>query len=356
MGATYFCSPNGTKDGKSYEQPCSLEFGLKMLAPDDTLFCLGGQYDFEASVEINHGGTEEKRICIFNYPDEKPIFDFRREPYRKRGVIIPWDKDWIHLKGLTIRYAGSCGLYNGGSNSIFENIDSYGNCDTGIQMGHGRDNLIIYCDSHDNFDYKLGGLEKADFGGNADGFADKLYTGGTNTYKNCRSWNNSDDGWDFYKRESEEGTAIILENCICYNNGPLEYDMRNHPRYETDKEWFDQFLGEGIDVKQRIRGTHRVTLEHYINDGNANGFKMGGEYTHCNVRATNCIAIGNNARGFDQNNNYGIMTLTNCSAMDNNPNFGFYANGGGKLIISNYLSASSRRPDVFKCQTVVWNK
>lgn len=235
----YYCAPNGTGDGSSYEKAGSFTSLVQAIGAGDVLYCLGGQYDLTYTVNISKQGTKEKPVCIFNAPGEKPIFDFRKQAYGSRGFEVKSGTTYLHIKGLTIRYTGKNALHNSGSYCTFEQIETYGNGDTGIQMKAGGNNLILNCDSYDNFDYQLAN----DFGGNADGFADKQYTGGGNIYRGCRAWNNSDDGWDFFDRVSQDGTVTVLENCVCYNNGPKEYDMRNHPRYETDKSWFQQFEG-----------------------------------------------------------------------------------------------------------------
>lgn len=343
----YYCSPTGTGNGTSYKTPFSFSTGVSKITAGDTLFCLGGQYNLTSTVKIKKSGTASKYIVIINYPGEKPILDFRKQAYGQRGVQIDANYNYIHIKGLTIRYTGKNGLHNSGSHCIFEQLDVYGNGDSGIQMKAGGDNLILNCDSHDNFDYKL----ENDFGGNADGFADKQYTGGSNTYRGCRAWNNSDDGWDYYQRVSQTGTLNTMEDCICYHNGPAEYDMRNHARYNTDKSWFDQFAGEGKDVTFRSGVTKRVTLEHYYNNGNANGFKLGGKETIHHVKLTNCLAVGNLGKGFDQNSNFGDMTIYNGSAYANMRDYGFYNTGGGKLLIRNCVSFNSQTANTFNCKT-----
>lgn len=52
-------------------------------------------------------------------------------------------------------------------------------------------------------------------GGNADGFAIKLYPGPGNEFHGCRAWHNSDDGWDLYYTVF----PIVVDNCWCLNNG-----------------------------------------------------------------------------------------------------------------------------------------
>jgi hypothetical protein len=351
----YYCAPNGTGDGSSYEKAGSFTSLVQTIGAGDVLYCRGGQYDFSNTINISKQGTKEKPVCIFNVPGEKPIFDFRKQAYGSRGIEVKNGTTYLHIKGLTIRYTGKNALHNSGSYCTFENLETYGNGDTGIQMKAGGNNLILNCDSHDNFDYQL----ENDYGGNADGFADKQYTGGSNIYRGCRAWNNSDDGWDFFDRVSQDGTVTVLENCVCYNNGPKEYDMRNHPRYETDKAWFQQFEGSGKQVTFRKSETPvTVTVEHYLNNGNGNGFKLGGNYSNNVVRVVNCLAVANTERGFDQNNNNGTMEVYNCTAYKNGSDFNFSTENNGVLIIKNCLTPGGAH--VFRCREVTdennsWN-
>ena len=339
MATNYYCSPSGTENGMTYYTPCSFTDGIKKLSSaGDTLFCLDGQYDFNAAINITlTAGTAGRNIVICNYPGEKPVLDWRTEAYGGRGLVVKSSTQYLTIKGLTLRYTGKNAILNNGSYCTFENLDVYGNGDTGIQMKGGGNNYIINCDSHDNCDYQLGGTYAADFGGNADGFADKQFTGGPNTYIGCRAWNNSDDGWDFFQRVTSGSTPSVLQNCICYNNGPAYYDFSNHARYETDKSWFDQFKTE-ITITDADGQQIKASLTKYPNIGNGNGFKIGGGYTANNVALYHCLAVGNKARGFDQNNNCGPMIVYNGSAYMNGTDYGFGTNCDGSLIIKNCIS------------------
>lgn len=348
----YFASPSGSGDGLSYSSPATLTAGISKLtnANGDTLFLLGGEYDLTSNVSINKSGVAGKYTVIMNYPGEKPILDFRGQAYGERGITISSQASYLYLKGLTIRYAGKNGILQQGSYCVMEGFDVYGCCDTGIQHKTGGNNKIINCDSHDNFDYENGGTTAADFGGNADGFADKQYSGDPNYYYGCRSWHNSDDGWDFFQRV---GTGTVIENCICYKNGPASFNMMNHPRYNTDKAWFDQFPKTVTDADGNSKS---ITLASYTNMGNGNGFKIGGDYTANNLTLENCLSVGNLARGYDQNNNAGAMVVYNCSAYDNATNYGFSKVTGSSLTIENCASFASQSSDYFQCPTIVANK
>ena len=194
MHATnYFASPDGNGNGTSSSSPASWASALSKVQSGDTLYLLNGTYSFDAkqSIGVNKSGTADKRTYIGAYPGAKPVFDFRTQPYGKEvsghdnvGVSITEGATYIHIKGLTICYAGKNGIINNGSYCLFENLDVYGCGDSGIQMKNGGNNTILNCDSHDNFDYKLDksdNLTLCDFGGNADGFADKQFTDGTSS-------------------------------------------------------------------------------------------------------------------------------------------------------------------------------
>ena len=332
---TYYCSPNGNGNGNSYATPCSLSDGINKLSTGgDTLYLLGGQYNLGKTTISGKSGTSATNYMVISgYPGELAVLDFRTTPYGTRGLQISSNCTYLHIKDLTLRYSGKNNLYNEGSYCLFERLDIYGSSDTGCQMKNGGHNIIKNVDSHDNFDYEHMRSEGADFGGNADGFADKQFTGPGNHYIGCRAWNNSDDGWDFYQRVSN--TETIIENCVCYQNGPAEYNMQNHPRYNTDKAWFDQV--NNTTVTSRYGTEITVTMAHYPNMGNGNGFKLGGDYTHHNVLIHHCLAIANTVRGFDQNNNDGNMRVFNNTAFANGTNYGFFSTGGA-LSIQNNIS------------------
>ncbi len=333
---TYYCSPTGNGNGRSYSTPCSFQDGIsKLSAGGDTLYLLGGQYNLGNTKISGKSGTSTSRYMVISgYPGETAILDFRSTPYGTRGLQIGSNCTYLHLRDLTLRYSGKNNLYNEGSYCLFERLDIYGSADTGCQMKNGGHNIIKNVDSHDNFDYQtMSGGSIANYGGNADGFADKQFTGAGNHYIGCRAWNNSDDGWDFYQRVSTSET--VIENCICYQNGPATYNMQGHPRYNTDKNWFDQ--RNGTTITSRYGTTVTITLDRFPNMGNGNGFKLGGDYTQHNVLIHHCLAVGNTVRGFDQNNDDGAMRVFNNTGYANGTNFGF-STGSGTLTIQNNIS------------------
>ncbi len=356
--ATYYASPNGSGSGNSYANPTSFASGVsKLKNPGDTLYLLEGTYEFSDKFSINKQGSSSKRIVISGYPGEKVTLDFHKVPYGTRGITVHEQSLYVHIKDLAIAWSGKNNLYNEGSYCLFENLDIYGSADTGCQMKKGGNNVILNVDSHDNFDYEEGFAPSknqngpANFGGNADGFADKQFTGAGNRYIGCRAWNNSDDGWDFFQRVSSSNT--VIENCICYQNGQAYYDMSRNPRATgVDKAWFDQRVG--TSVVDRYGNTITVSLEQFPNLGNGNGFKMGGGYTDHKILIHHCLAVANRERGFDQNNNGGTMWVYNNTAYANGYNFGF-TTAYGTNSIQNNISLSGKNADQPKSQTVIAN-
>ncbi len=356
QASTYYCSANGSGNGNSYSSPCSFSNGIsKLQNAGDTLYLLGGQYNL-GNTQINKSGSATRNIVISGYPGETAILDFRTTAYGTRGLQIKSTSSYLHIKNLTLRYSGKNNLYNEGSHCTFENLDIYGSADTGCQMKGGGYNLIKNVDSHDNFDYgNTGGSDltftNVDYGGNADGFADKQHNGAPNHYVGCRAWNNSDDGWDFFQRVTSSET--IIENCICYKNGPAEYDMRNHGRYQTDKTFLDQFKN-GKACTDRYGNTITITLEHFTNIGNGNGFKLGGGYTNHRVLVHHCLSVANTVKGFDQNNNDGTMRIFNNTAYRNGNDYGF-TTAYGTLSIQNCISYQTRNSNATRAKTTVVN-
>lgn len=302
LATNYYVSPTGSGSNFTESSPGKLNSTvLGKLKAGDVLYLMGGQYDFSSTVSVNKSGADGNMITICPYNSEKPILDFRKEAIKSNGVVVKGS--YVHIKGLTIRYAGYKGIWlEEAKYCILEQLDVYGCCNAGVQLRSGGHNMVINCDSHDNFDYQ-------DKGGNADGFADKQGDACPgNIYIGCRSWNNSDDGWDSYGRVTS-GTPTVYLNCITYNNGPATFDLSQHPRATGVDKDLSCFSGKD--------------LSNFANGGNPNGFKLGGSGTKHDTELYRCLAVGHRKKGFDQNNNAGYMKVVNCTAHKNDINYGF---------------------------------
>lgn len=319
MATEYYVSPTGSGSKYTLASPGKLTATvIGKLTAGDVLYLRGGQYDLNNNLSITRNGTADKMITICPYEDERPILDFRNETNGTNGVTVKGN--YLHIKGITVRYAGYKGIWlEEAKYCILEQLDVYGCCNAGIQLRSGGYNTVVNCDSHDNFDYQ-------DNGGNADGFADKQGDACPgNVYIGCRSWNNSDDGWDSFQRVTS-GTPTVYIYCVTYNNGPEYYDLTDHPRVTGKDASLSCFSGKD--------------LSHFENGGNPNGFKLGGKGTAHNTELYRCLAVGHRSKGFDQNNNAGNMKVINCTAYKNDINYGFGNDYAFTLTVYNNVSLS----------------
>lgn len=280
--AQFFVSPTGSDlNPGTFDLPFrNLSKAISLAGPDSLIYMRGGVYTDSITIRLNKTGALSHPIKIWAYPGEQPIIDFSRQAVASSSRGIQISHNYWHLKGIEIRNAGDNGVYISGWYNIVENCSIHDCKDTGLQIGGGGShNQIINCDSYFNADPSEG---------NADGFAAKLDVGTDNYFYGCRAWQNSDDGWDGYLRESNNVTTTV-ENSWCFNNG------------------------------YRKNGT--------ASNGNGNGYKMGGgdngnslNLAH-NFNLKNSLAFDNRVKGFDQNNNRGSMTIYNCSAYRNGTNY-----------------------------------
>lgn len=327
IATNYYVSPTGSGSAYSESSPGKLTATvINKLNAGDVLYLMGGQYDLQSNLTINRNGTADNMITICPYNNERPIIDFRNQTNGTNGITVKGT--YLHIKGITIRYAGYKGIWlEGATYCILEQMEIYGCCNAGFQLRSGGHNTVVNCDSHDNFDYQ-------DNGGNADGFADKQGEACPgNVYIGCRSWNNSDDGWDSFQRVTN-GTPTVYINCITYNNGPEFYDLSEHPRVLGKDANLSCFIGKD--------------LKNFANGGNPNGFKLGGQGTKHDTELYRCLAVGHRSKGFDQNNNAGNMKVINCTSYKNKFNYGFGNSYAYTLVIKNCISLSSIDKDFVK--------
>jgi hypothetical protein len=270
---------------------------LGKIAAGDTLFVRAGTYASTKTISISKSGTSAKNCCLMVYPgDQRPTLDFSGMSVGSgnRGVIL--SGSYWHIKGIIIKGAGDNGMNISGDNNKVEFCEFLENQDSGLQLGGGAsNNQVVNCDSYYNRDPGEG---------NADGFSPKLDVGSGNSFYGCRSWQNTDDGFDGYLRGADN-VSTRLENCWTFKNG-----------YRKD-------------------GT--------AGTGNGNGFKMGGsddkDLKH-NFTLVRCLSFQNLAKGFDQNNNRGAMTLFNCTAFGNGTNYSIDG-GSSTLTATNCVAAGT---------------
>lgn len=322
QAVTIFVSTSGNDSNAGTESApyLSIQKAVDVAMPGDVIYVRGGTYLLTKRIKIDKAGTAEKRICLWGYPGERVIIDGSAEVVasvnefkQARCIYVNHFGNYWHFKNLELCNAKDNGMKMEGSYCIVENCKFHDNNDTGLQLGMYKDfaieetqsfpitgepafnpgysyckyNVVINCDSWYNYDSKS--FSGSDDGGDADGFACKLFPGPGTEFHGCRSWNNSDDNWDLYMVYH----PIVIDNCWSWNAGKTSANV-------------------GI--------------------GNGNGFKLGGGGTSGGAAfaqsvgahvVRNCVAFDCLHKGFDQNNAYEAMYLFNNVAFGNEYNFRF---------------------------------
>ena len=244
VGTTYYVATTGNNANPgTITQPfASLQKGADVAVAGDTVFIRGGTYTFNgagaasnAGINITSSGQSAARMIYFwAYPGEKPVFDFSGakfavSPAQSAGLKIT-NGNYLYFKGLEIcNVPEPSGASNNGmwgdpiSNSIIELCNFHNNAGPGLFLQDGTGgNLVLNCDSHDNFD----SLASQGEGQNADGFGCHYQKTGTSTvFRGCRSWWNSDDGYDCIN----QGVAVYYENCWAMKMGYYDHGTKRAP-------------------------------------------------------------------------------------------------------------------------------
>ena len=305
LGKTFYVAPYGDdlNDGSEQYPFKTLQKAIKSVKPGDKVYIREGVYPLKG--EFISRGTKEKPIVFEAYPKEKVVFKGNRKKEDKFWIV----GSYLILKNFEI-INGETGIvfttykdYNSSFN-ILENIDFHDHIFGGVLItGGASHNLILNCDSHDNFDEKTAGEH-------ADGFAVKgfesgypyPYAGEGNRFVGCRAFNNSDDGFDLWGA----GGAVTIERCLSYGNG---YD-----RWNFTKRTGKKFEGDGSGFKL----------------GRNNSFVKGDSH-----KVINSIAWNNKYAGFDFSENKNSLLLKNNISYNNKINYKF---GSNKHILSHNLS------------------
>ncbi len=324
----YFCSNNGHNVSEDLNSPGDFIETLSILSPGDIVYLYPGEYFFNKTININCDNikitnyiksvTYNKNLVIFNFKDIPYICsDYDRNLtsyYSNNGNGLNIKCNYCKISNIIIKCAAFRGLENFGNHNIFENIETSYNCDSG-HVQSGENNLIINCYSHHNFDYRFIKDGEIKFGFNSDGFSDKLHNGNGNTYLNCLSEFNGDDGYDFFQRENTVKSPTIIKNSIALYNGGEFINMTNNERLINDNEYINKY-----------------DISNYPNYGNGNGFKLGGIHktspkgyiNYHNANLYNCKSLFNYKHGFTGNHTSGVINLYDCIAsMNNEINFIF---------------------------------
>ena len=301
---------------------------MELVRPGDRILVHEGTYYITERIKIPALNTTPDMRCELRaWPEDavgKVIIDgTNMNPSseiafkQSRCIYVNHLANYWTFYGLVLQHAKDNGMKMEGSYNIVERCTFRYNNDTGLQIGMFKDfsieetksfpisgtpqfnpgysycryNKVINCDSYENADTKS--YSGSDDGGDADGFAVKLFPGPGTEFHGCRAWNNSDDNWDLYMTYH----PVVIDHCWAYHAG-----------YYTNASG------------QVVQGV------------NGNGFKLGGggsaggaafdQSVGAHV-VTNCVSFNNLHKGFDQNNAYEGMYIINCTAWGNEYNYRF---------------------------------
>jgi uncharacterized protein YjdB len=330
--AVFYIAPDGndtTGDGSKENPWFSINKAEEAVSAGCTVYIRGGTYQItdavieDNSVSLGGGvsavhvfkmtksGKNASPINYFAYPgDPRPVFDMSAvAPLDKRVYVLVVEGSYLHFKGFdivgtqvnvsdrSVKTQSECILNMGGNSNTYEELAMHDGMAIGFYITEGSNNLILNCDAYNNYDSQSDNGS----GGDTDGFGVHLSSTGynNNVFRGCRTWNNSDDGFDAISCSS----AITVENCWSFYNG-----------------------------RKLVNGSYAAA------NGSGVGFKIGG---FGNDDATNpvsptprhtikfSLAAFNRGQGFYANHHWGGNDWYNNTAYKNRNNFNMWGRKDG---------------------------
>jgi len=297
---TYYVATNGNDaaSGTSIDAPFATpqHAVAATLTPGDTIYIRGGTYNLTANVSPGGSktGAPNSYIKFWAYPGEHPVFD--GSALSSGTKTLEMRRNYWWARGIEVRNGPNTGILIAGNGVKIEGCTVHDCKFDGIVLGSSSsicsNATILNCDSYHNWDGSTGE--------DGDGFAGKGGCGTGNIFVGCRSWLNSDDGWDFYDSGAKSAT---FTNCWSFFNGTNDWNISN-------------FQGDG------------------------NGYKLGGASTSVGHTLVRCVAFRNRMKGFDYNNSVGPHSMKNCTAFRNGlANYKFPVTpSSGVINITNCIS------------------
>ena len=335
FAAEYYVSPTGSDSNAGTEASpfATLSKANNSAAAGDTIWMRAGSYSITSQLTLSKSGTSDtNRTKIWAYTGEVPVLDISNYGAASSGSDVPAvlvTGSWMHLKGVEIANAkvGSSGSHSysmlrtkNASNNTFELLNIHNGFGPGffIDTGTGG-NLVLNCDSHDNYD--VNGSQGD--GQNGDGFGVHYQTTGPSTIiRGCRSWHNSDDGYDLISQE----VPVTVENSFATGCG---YGSSGN--------------GNGFKMGSSKTGIRHIVQNNVAWKNAASGFyanhSTGGNNWYNNTSYSNGTQYNMLASSFDASGNVtGTITLTGSKAHVMRNNIGFpdkNSNMGGVVTTSN---------------------
>jgi pectate lyase len=341
FSATWFVATNGvdTNTGTSNSPLATIMRAQTVASSGDTVYLRGGTYYLSyANVTATNNpwvivnNITKSGISYIAYPGELPVFNFSNvlPPIANSNRVTAFlvnasscvfkgfdvvgvqvDVALQHTQSENFRVAS-------GNFNRFEQLRMHDGMANGWYLTGGSSNLVLNCDAYNNRGLDSGSL------GNTDGFGCHPSSGGKgNVLYGCRSWFNSDDGYDCINAFE----VVTFDHCWSFYNG-----------------FFTNFVNS---------------------TGDGNGIKGGGYGDSGGKYPTNavphhviefCLTVSNRANGFYANHHLNGQVWLNNTAYRNSVNYDMLCstnNGspagdvpGYNQVMKNNLGYSARSSEV----------
>jgi hypothetical protein len=243
QATTYYVAPStaspagsDSNSGTISSPWLSLNHALSYVSAGDIIYMRGGTYRYNTTGTVISGknGSAGNYINIWAYPGEVPIINYDNETFTSQliGIYIQ-NANYLYLKGIRVTsinqqhngYDAAYGLilWSYVSNCIFEQMETDHIGGWGTKIGDWcNNNVFLNCDSHHNSDRYTNGYGGNPSWGWSDGFQSNSYdnpttgmTSDNNSFIGCRSYWNSDDGWDLRRCAG----LWTFDHCWSFMNG-----------------------------------------------------------------------------------------------------------------------------------------
>jgi hypothetical protein len=231
LGTTYYVSPTGSdsNNGAPSKPLATIMKAESFCASGDTIMLDAGNYTIASTINSIQDGAyavvnliNVSGIKIEAASGTRPILNF--SGVTDTGYRIA--AFWVTASNVTFQGFDVIGVREtitgtnnqsigfavyGGSNCTWNQVNVHdGECVGFYLEKASANNLFYQCDSYNNT-----GIDSYSYG-NADGFGCHPAAGGTgNIMRQCRSWNNSDDGYDCLNASE----PVTFDHCWSYKNG-----------------------------------------------------------------------------------------------------------------------------------------
>ncbi len=308
LAGEWHVSPDGddTASGSATAPFATIMRAQTAASTGDTVWLHGGTYPLRTDQIARtdnlyayvHDFTKPG-IAYRALPGHTPVFDFSavRPPARRITAFYIRTHD-LHFDGLHVigvqvvirageasNTQSECFRIQNGNRNLLQRLVLRDGMGIGVYIiGHSADNLVVDCDAYNNV-----GLDSLSIG-NVDGFgAHTSASGPGNTFRRCRAWLNSDDGFDLINCRA----PAYIEDCVAAFNGYLDASLTRG--------------GDGTGFKAGGYGRNGSTLPSPIP-------------RHVVRRS---LAVHNRANGFYANHHPGGLDFLHNTAFRNANNYSF---------------------------------